>query len=402
MPLADRDQPRVCPFGPNERLDLHPTYQQLRHDQPLCRVRLPYGEPAWLLTRYADVRAALADPDLSRAQAVVRDQPRMIPDIIPMGMMDMDAPDHSRIRRLVSKAFTMRGAERLRPYARRRAAELVEAMVDAGPPAELVRDFALPLTMSVICELLGVRYEDRSGFAQWVAEATSAEGTAESRFEGLRKQMDYMAGLVAQCRREPTDDLLGAMVLARDEDDRLSEEELVLISMGLLAAGFETTASEIANFAYLLLTRPDQLTVLRERPELLPDAIEELLRFAPLIAHPGIARYATRDITLGGQVIPEGDAVLAFTPSANRDDTVFPDADRLDVTRPAGGHLTFGHGAHYCVGAQLARMELHVALGELINGLPGLDLAVPIEDVPWRTSVLIRGPEALSVTWPAG
>jgi cytochrome P450 len=208
-----------------------------------------------------------------------------------------------------------------------------------------------------------------------------------------------MAELVALRRHEPTDDLLGALVLARDEDDRLSEDELVLLAFGLLAAGFETTANEIANFVYLLLTHPDQFAVLRRHPQRLDGAVEELLRFTPLIAQAGIARYAMYDSALGGDVVAEGDAVVAFTPAANRDPTVFPDPDSLDLTRPVTGHLSFGHGAHYCLGAHLARMELQVALDELVRRLPDLRLAIDAEQVCWKPSVLVRGPVRLPVTW---
>lgn len=398
-PLVDRDDPQPYPFGPIQGLDLHPSYQQVRQHEPLCRVRLPYGEPAWLVTRYDDARTVLSDPCFSRAEAGSRDQPRMIPDLIPMGLLDMDPPNHSRIRRLVAKAFTVRGTDRLRPSAQRLATELVTAMIDAGPPADLVSSFAQPLPIGVIYELFGIPDDDRDEFAQWVSDGTSTDVSADTRVECLRNQADYMAGLVATRRREPTDDLLGALVLARDEGDRLTEDELVLLAFGLLAAGFETTASEIANFVYLLLTHPDQFALLRTRPELLAGAVEELLRFTPLNAQAGIARYATHDIALGGDVVTEGDAVLASFPAANRDPTVFPDPDSLDLTRPVTGHLAFGHGAHYCVGAQLARMELQVALDELVRRLPGLRLAIDPDEVSWKPSVFVRGPVTLPVTW---
>lgn len=394
-----QDNPRPYPFGRNEQLDLHPTYRWLREHEPLARVRLPYGDVAWLATRYDDVKAVLGDPRFSRADACRGDQPRMTPDVIPLGLLDMDPPEHSRIRRLVAKAFTVRGAERLRPRAQQLADELIKAMIEAGPPVDLVPAFAQPLPMGVICAMLGIPDEDRGEFGSWVAEATSGDATEAERVAGLAKQNAYMADMVARRRREPTDDLLGALVLARDEDDRLSEDELTFLGMSLLGAGFETTASEIANFVYLLATHPDQFELLRERRDLLDGAVEELLRYAPLLAYAGIARYATESIHVGDTVVDPGAPVLAFTTAANRDAATFPDPERLDVTRPPTGHLTFGHGPHHCVGAQLARMELQVALGALVERLPGLRLAVPADDVPWRPSVLVRGPIRLMVTW---
>lgn len=400
-PDVDRDHPQSCPFGPAVGLDLHPAYRQVRQQQPVCRVTLPYGEPAWLLTRYADVRAVLGDPQFSRAMAGARDQPRMVAGVFPMGPLDMDPPEHSRIRRLLAKAFTMRAAERLRPFVLGLATELITAMVDAGPPADLVRDFAQPLQITVICELFGVPRLDRAGFIGWIDDTTSGAVSEEVRAEGLRRQLEYLTDLVARRRRAPTeDDLLGALVLARDAADRLSEDELLVLAMVLLGAGFETTANEIANFVFLLLTHPDQLALVRARPDLIPGAVEELLRFTPLVTNPTTARYATRDVTIGGQEIAAGDAILAYTTAANRDDAVYPDPDRLDVTRtPAAAHLAFGHGGHYCVGAQLARMELQVVLGELIDRLPGLRLAVDPDAIEWKRSVLVRGPIALPIAW---
>jgi cytochrome P450 len=272
-------------------------------------------------------------------------------------------------------------------------------MTASGSSAHLVSAYAVPLPLGVICAVFGVRDEHRGDFTRWVAAATSAAGDAQTRAEGLRLQRDHIAELVAERRREPTEDLLGALVLARDEGDRLTEDELVVLGMGLLGAGFDTTAAEIANFAYLLLTHPDQWALLRAKPDLVERAVEELLRFAPLNAQAGLARYATRDVEVGGQTVRAGEPVLAFFPAANHDPSMFPNPDELDITRADANHLAFGFGAHYCMGAQLARMELQVAFAELAGRLPELRLAVREKEVVWRKGVLVRGPVALPVAW---
>lgn len=396
----DAGNPRRYPFGANVGLGLHPLYEQVRKHEPLSRVQLPYGELAWLVTGYEDVKVVLSDPRFSRAEATRRDHPRVIPDVIPLGLLDLDPPGHTRIRRLFARAFTARQCESLRPRAEQIAAGLAQAMIEAGPPADLMAAFARRLPKSVIFELFGVPDDDRGEFAGWVDDATSAQVSASTRAEGLRKQAEYMADLVAQRRRRPTADLLGRLVLARDEGDQLSEDELNLLSFSVLAAGFETTASQIGNFTYLLLSLPGQFAWLRDHPGLLAGAVEELLRFTPLVASATLVRYAMTDVELSGGTVAAGDAVLTFAPAANRDPAVFSDPGVLDLSRPpAAGHLSFGYGAHHCLGAQLARMELQVALGTLTSHLPGLHLAVSPSEVSWKPSVLTRSPTALPVTW---
>jgi cytochrome P450 len=212
---------------------------------------------------------------------------------------------------------------------------------------------------------------------------------------------EYIAGLVAQRRQDTTDDLLGAMVRARDENsDRLTEDELVSLAAGLLAAGHETTVTQIPNFVYVLLTNPESLAQLRDHPELVPAAVEELLRFVPLGAGAGFPRYALEDIEVGGVLVRAGEPVLAALGSANRDGEVFDEPDRLDFTRaPAASHIGFGHGIHHCLGAQLARMELQVALGSLVARLPELRLAVPEPELVWKSGMLVRGLKKMPLAW---
>ncbi|MEV4316341.1 cytochrome P450 [Actinocrispum sp. NPDC049592] len=389
---------RSYPFGPAQRLELHPLYGYVREHEPLCRVRLPFGEDGWLVTRHQDVRAVYTDPRFSRAAGIGRDEPRVTEYIPPRGIMDMDPPHLTRLRRLVAGAFTARRVERLRTRAVTIATELADRLVDAGPPADLVEDFGVPLPVTMICELLGVPVEDRSEFrvyAEAFVSGTSLSG--EERAGYVAKLMAYFAGLVRRRREEPTDDLLSALVAARDGQGRLSEDELLFLAAGLLGAGFETTATMIPNFVFELLTHPDQLALLLSRRELVPSAVEELMRFVPLATGPAIPRWALEDVSLSGGVVPAGSAVFASRSAANRDPSVFRDPDTLDITRQPNPHMGFGHGIHHCLGAQLARLELAVALEVLLDRLPGLEFAVPPRDLTWRMGNALRALATLPV-----
>lgn len=392
---------RPYPFSDPDRLNLDPLYAQLRRQEPVTRVRLPFGEEAWLATRYHDVKVVLGDPRFSRAASVGRDEPRTTPQQVGGGMLSMDPPDHSRLRRLVAKAFTARRVELLRPDTTAIANELIDTMTAAGPPADLVEGFATPLPVRVICRLLGVPTTDQELFRTWSEAVISTTSLSPETIMEYRDSLHaYMAGLISQRRVTPTDDLIGALVRARDDDnDRLTEQELVELAAGLLAAGHETTVTQIPNFLYVLLTNPEQLELLRDRPDLAPAAVEELLRYVPLGAASAFARYATEDLELGGVRIRAGDPVIGSLSSANRDAEIFEDPDRVDITRDANPHIGFGHGVHHCIGAQLARMELQVALGTLLSRLPGLSLAVDEKQLEWKSGLLVRGLRAMPVTW---
>ncbi|MEV0725829.1 cytochrome P450 [Micromonospora purpureochromogenes] len=393
--------PQPYPFSDPHRLDIDPRYARLRQEQPLTRIRMPFGEPAWLATRHADVRTVLGDPRFSRAASVGRDEPRNSPRQTDTGILQMDPPEHTRLRRLVAKAFTARRVEELRPRTRAVAAELVEAMVAAGPPADLVADLATPLPIRVICDLLGVPVTDQDRFHTWSEAIVSTTSLPPEVAEGYVEQLlGYMAGLIAQRRAAPTDDLIGAMVRARDEHaDRLSEEEVVRLAAGLLAAGHETTVTQIPNMVYVLLTEPDGWERLRADPALVPTAVEELMRFIPLGATAAFPRYALEDVELGGELVRAGEPVVVSIHSANRDERVFADPDRLDLGREVNPHVGFGHGVHHCVGAQLARMELQVVLETLLRRTPGLRLAVPESELTWKSGLLVRGLTAMPVSW---
>jgi len=393
--------PLPYPFGPADKLDLHPRYAELREDQPMARITMPYGGEAWLATRYEDIRKLLADPRFSRAATVGTDVPRLAPPFGDPNILSMDPPEHTRLRTLVGKAFTPGRVDRLRPQVQAIVDDLIDALIEAGQPGDLVDKLAWPLPIRVICQLLGVPVEGQARFRSWVdlMLALGEEATAESIAAAVGNLQDYMSGLISQRRSEPTDDLLSALVAARDDEDKLSEQELVSLGVVLLAAGHETTANQFGCHMYLLLSQPEHWHQLVADPELVPRAVEELLRYAPLAVAGDDARIATEDLELGGQLVRAGEAVVMNPALGNRDGSVFPNPDQLDFSREVNPHIAFGYGIHHCLGAPLARMELRLAIGTLARRLPELRLADPVDEVVWRTDRLVRGVRALPVMW---
>ncbi|MFE7277368.1 cytochrome P450 [Streptomyces sp. NPDC057623] len=402
---AAEEEVRSYPFGPITRLDLDPTLVELCGEQPVLRVRLPFGGDGWLVTRHADVRTVLADPRFSRAAAVGDHVPRTVAVGLPRtSMLSMDPPEHTRLRRRVTNAFSLRRLKALRPRIEEIVHELLDAMVATGAPADLTTALTWPLPITVICEMLGVPVADREQFGEWVDGLLMLADPEQAA--RARAQLDeYLAGLIAQRRVTPTDDLLGELVAGADEDDGadedgpLGEEELIGLGVSLLSAGQEATANQIGNFVYTLLTRPALWQQLSADPALVPKAVEELLRFIPNSATAGFTRIATEDIELSGQLIRAGDAVVAELGMANHDAEVFERPYEIDFHRERVAHVTFGHGLHHCLGAQLARLELRVVLEVLTDRLPGLRLAVPADQLSWRTERLVRGVAALPVSW---
>ncbi|MFJ1902066.1 MULTISPECIES: cytochrome P450 [unclassified Streptomyces] len=389
--------PLAYPFNTPDGLQLSDAYERVRDQSALLRVQLPYGEPAWLVTRYTDARLVLGDQRFSRAAAAAHDEPRQSEGQRDGGILGMDPPDHTRLRSLVAKAFTVRQVEKLRPQVRELTADLLDGMRAAGPPADLVDLFALPLPVAVICRMLGVPTEDRPRFRVWSDDALSTSSLTAEEFEASRAELrSYMAGLIELHRQEPQDDLMTALIEARDGGDRLSELELIDLCVAILVAGHETTASQIPNFVLTLLDHPDQLARLRAEPELVPNAVEELLRFVPLGSGAGQPRYATEDVQVGGTLVRAGSPVLVAVGAANRDALRFTAPGVLDIAREGNQHLGFGHGVHHCLGAPLARLELQEALSALIAGFPELRLA---GDVTWKSEMLVRGPRVMPVEW---
>jgi cytochrome P450 len=394
------------PLGDGYFQDPLGVFARMREESPVTSVITPEGQRAWLITRYEDVRRALADPRLSKDWRKLR-SPGFVPDpsvgFLMAHMLNADPPDHTRLRRLVQKAFTPGRVAGLRPRIEAITASLLDAMAtarDADPAGDgvvdLITEFAFPLPMTVICELLGIPDGDREEFKTWSQVILSSTATFDEYRAAGGAMYGYFTKLLADKRAAPADDLLSALITARDSGDSLDEPELLAMIFLLLVAGHETTVNLIATGTLALLTHPSEFSRLRSDPSLLPGAVEELLRFANPLNH-ATDRYAPESFEVGGVTIPAGEPVLVVTSSANRDPARFPDPDRLDVGRDASGHVAFGHGIHYCVGAPLARLEGEIAFGALLARFPGLSLAVEPAALRWRPSSLIHGLETLPV-----
>ena len=378
-----------CPFDPPAALTRH------REERPLRRMRFPDGHVGWLATGHAVCRAILADPRFSSRKELmhnpVMDMGGMeIPPAAPGEFINMDAPEHGRYRKLLAGKFTVRRMQVLTERVEQITAEHLAAMEKAGPTADLVTAFAQPIPAIMICELLGVPYEDRDSFQEQAAAVFSGDG--EDKLAAFNAIQTYLAKLVAAKREAPTDDILSDLT-----DSDLTDVELLGVGFLLLAAGIDTTANMLGLGTFALLADPDQGAALRDDPDLAGQAVEELLRYLT-IAELGL-RAALEDVEIEGQVVGAGETVVLSFPTANRAPEKFPDPDRLDLRRKASGHLAFGHGAHQCLGQQLARVEMSVAFPALLTRFPGLRLAVPPQEVPLRVATNVYGVQSLPVTW---
>ena len=389
--------------------DPHAHFARLREEGPVTPVVLPHGDRVWLVTRYGDVRAALADPRLHKDWAGKLTAPDWTPDAVTgylsMHLLNADPPDHTRLRKLVSRAFTARRVAGLRPRVEAITADLLDALdarfallkeTGGQEAVDLIEALAFPLPVTVICELLGVPVGDREKFGEWSHAMVDSAGEPGAFRAAGTAMFYYFTELVAAKRAHPADDMISALVETRDTDDSLTERELIAMLFLLLVAGHETTTNLIASGVLALLTNPSQLDRLRSDPSLLPGAVEELLRFVNPLNH-ATDRFTLEPVEIGGVTIPAREWVLCVTSSANLDPARFPDAERLDVARDAGGHLAFGHGIHYCLGAPLARLEGEVAFGALLSRFPSLSLAAEASSLRWRPSSLIHGLEKLPV-----
>ncbi|WP_373303683.1 cytochrome P450 family protein [Streptomyces chryseus] len=382
--------------------DPYGVYARLREAGPVHRIAGPDGRPAWIVTRYEDVRRALADPRLSldkRRALPGGYQGFALPPALDANLLNMDPPDHTRIRRLVTRAFTAGRIERLRGPVRRTAVALLDEIAPHGR-ADLVAAYAAPLPIAVICELLGVPARDRPDFRDWTDALVAPDPARPGRAkEAVGSMLRFFGRLLTHKRAEPGDDLLSALIAVRDEgDDRLSEDELMSLAFLILFAGYENTVQLIGNAALALLSHPEQLATLRAEPSRIPAAVEELARYdGPALL--AIRRFPVEDVLIGGATVPAGETVLLSLAAADRDPHRFPEPDRLDLDRDTAGHLALGHGIHYCLGAPLARLETEIALAVLLERFPSLALDVPLSDLRRRPSTRARGLLALPVRY---
>jgi cytochrome P450 len=390
-----------CPFSQPDALDFDASLKRVAEEAPVARIRLPYGEgEAWLVTRHEDVRTVVTDRRFSRAGIIGRDFPRMtpVPIVQPEAINVMDPPAYSRLRRLVAKGFTNQHVERMRPKTQQIVDRLLDAMTEHGCPADLVEHLSSQLPLTTISEVLDIPAGDRPRLRS-CAIALMSTGAPERQQAAKAELRAYFAELTAYRRRAPKEDLLSALATAEDGGESLDEHELAVLGMLLLISGHDTTTYQISNITYMLLTHPQQLAWLRQHPEQLLQAIEELLRFIPFRHGVGIPRVATEDVELGGVTIRKGEMVHVSYLAANRDPLVFECPDELRLDRSSGPHMTFGWGTHHCIGAHLARMELQVAIGTLLHRFPHLRLAVAPDQVQWQTGSIWRSPKALPVAW---
>ncbi|GAA1566448.1 cytochrome P450 [Actinomadura kijaniata] len=361
------------------------------------RVTLGSGRTAWLVTGYEAARAALNDPRLENRTGDVgggRRMPEHLRRAMNSHMLSMSPPDHTRLRRLVSAAFTRRRTERLRPWIQRRTDALLDAL-DGEHEVDLIAALALPLPLQVLAELFGIPEEDCDTFHGWTTVLTSSMVPLDRLTATAGEMLDYVRSLLDRKRREPGEDLLSALTAVRDGDDRLSEDELTSMLFLFLVAGHETTVNLIGNGVLSLLGDTAQLDRLRADPALLPAAVEEVLRYESPVQL--TARRSTEPLTLGGMDIPAGETVLVSLLAADRDPGRFDAPDRLLLDRGDNAHLAFGHGYHHCLGAPLARLEGVVAIGSLVARFPRLRLARPAETLTWRTSMFHHGLTELPV-----
>jgi cytochrome P450 len=365
------------------------------------QVRTPRGDTAWVVTRHEDVRAVLTHRAFSSDPRTPGFPTYVTGDVPPPAgfFMQADPPEHGRLRRTVTREFLINQMEALRPTMRRILDDLVDRMsADGRREADLVREFALPMAAMTICEILGVPFEDHVLFVTLTDTVLDRTSTPEQAVQAATDLMGYFDRLVTAKEQQPTEDLFGRMV-ARSAEGGLNHEELVGMAALLLLAGYDTMAQMIGIGTVTLFEHPDQLGELKKDADLLPAAVEELLRYLS-INHAGLPRAATEDVVVGGQQIRAGDGVLVMLNAANRDETMFENADTFDIHRVnTGKHLAFGHGFHKCVGATLARVELTEVFGGLFQRLPGLRPAKPLQELPFRHDMVLYGVRALPVTW---
>jgi len=393
------------PFPGGSGGDFPPELRRLLAEPKLTKVMLASGHPAWLAAHYDHVRAVGADPRFSRALATRPGAPAMGPisQQLPVGLpiiFNLDPPEHTRIRKLVASAFTQRKMEEFRPRIETIVARQIQELAECGPPADLASHFSAVIPGAVICDLLGLPVADGERIRRTAEVMLAVSGRSPEEVSAIRDEvLGYMMELVADRRAHPGEDLLSTLASARDNDDKLSELELIVLFGTLFIAGNQSTINQISNLVLTLLEHPAELAWLRDHLDLVPVTVEELLRFFPRPDGGRQIRIATADVEVGGVTVRPGDAVLVSHTAGNRDPAAFDEPERLDLSRPDNHHLTFGVGAHFCLGAHLARLELQISIAALLRHFPGLRLAVPAAELPWSDAGTHWALTELMVTW---
>jgi pentalenolactone synthase len=388
----------TLPFEQPALLAIAPLLRALQAERPITQVRTPVGDEAWLVTRYSEVKALLADPRLGRSHPDPRNAPRISDSILfggPMERYETEQADHAQMRALLTPFFSARRMQDLRPRIEALVDQLLDALAARTPPVDLHEALSFPLPVLVICELLGVPYEDREQFRLW---STDMADLHDRERAGAAQQslVAYMGELVARKRAHPADDVLSGLCAVGG--GQLSDAHIAFLSAMLLFAGHETTVVRIDVGTLLLLTYPDERQALLQHPDLVAGAVEEILRCSDTGAS-GLPRYARDTIEIGGVTIQPGEAVLLSGGAANHDERTFPEPDRFSIDRNPNPHLTFGYGPRFCIGAPLARIELQAVFARLVPRFPTLRLAVPLEQLRVRSNVLTGGLFELPVTW---
>jgi cytochrome P450 len=396
-------------ISPAFKANPYPVFARLRDEEPVYLLGSSNGQNDWLITRYKEAELVLRDE-----RRFVKDRQKVLPpeertdlpsepsanDLITLGMGKFDPPDHTRLRSLVSLSFTPRLIEQWRGYVQQITDELIDAVEGKGS-MDLIEEFAFPLPMRIILNRLGVPAEDSQQLHEWIkviVEALGNPAALQRVKEALQAYYTYLLALIESKRRTPADDLVSKLIQAEAQGDRLSQRELVAMVFLLIVAGHDTTANLIGNGMLALLTHPEQMTLLKRNPTLIKSAVEEFLRYrSPFML--ATLRWAREDVELGGKLIRRGDMVDVSLAAANRDEEVFADPDKLDITREVNPHLAFSKGIHYCLGAPLARLEGQIAISTLLRRLPHLQLSVDPATLLWRPGAMILGLVHLPVTF---
>jgi cytochrome P450 len=394
--------------SPAHKANPYPFYSRLRAESPVHQVKLPDGQTAWLISRYADAVAAFRDERLVKNKfnaltpGQVKKQPWMPAIFRPLtqNMLDLDPPDHTRLRALVQKAFTPRLVEQMRPRIESLAQELLDK-IRGKSEFDLIHSFALPIPTTIIAEMLGIPVEDQERFHRWSTAIVTANSSAWGMIfaiPAIWKFLRYIRRLIVRRKEAPQADLISKLIEVEEAGGKLSEDELVAMIFLLLVAGHETTVNLIANGVLALLDHPEQLQRIRKDHMLLESAVEEMLRYASPL-ETATERYAREEVEVAGVCIPQGALVFIAIASANRDEAEFPNADVFDITRSTNRHISFGLGPHYCLGAPLARLEAQIAIRHLLSWTESMTLAIPRNRLSWRKGLVLRGLTSLPIRY---